>query len=123
VIDPKAAVRNLGRLLEGSLSLDADDPIVSPLLADSKGMSPALFIAGELDPIIGDSRSMQAHWQDASGNADLLVAPEGPHGFERFPTKLAARTKTVAIEWINGRLRNDMQEASFDAEEQEIGNV
>jgi acetyl esterase/lipase len=86
---------------------------VSPLLADLRKMPPALFIAGELDPIIGDSRSMHAHWHDAAGNADLLIVPEGPHGFERFPTKLAACAKTVVVEWINRRLRNDTQEASL----------
>jgi acetyl esterase/lipase len=112
-IDPQAAARNLDRLLEASPSLSVDDPTVSPLLADLRKMPPALFVAGELDPIIGDSRSMHAHWQDAAGNADLLVVPEGPHGFERFPTRLAVRTKTVAIEWINRRLRNDRLEASL----------
>jgi hypothetical protein len=43
----------------------------------------------------------------------LLIVPEGPHGFERFPTKLTARAKAVAVEWINRRLRNDRQEASL----------
>ncbi|WP_172717075.1 alpha/beta hydrolase [Neorhizobium sp. T6_25] len=113
VIDPQGAARNVDRLLEGSPSFGVDDRIVSPLLADSIGMPPALFIAGELDPIIGDRRSMHAHWQDAAGNSDFLVVPEGPRGFERFPTRLAARTKTVAVEWINRRLRNDSQEASL----------
>ncbi|MBW6425361.1 alpha/beta hydrolase [Rhizobium sp. XQZ8] len=115
VIDPQAAGRNLDRLLEGSPSLAVDDPVVSPLRADLIGMPPGLFIAGQLDPIIGDSRSMQTRWQDVCGNADLLVVPEGPHGFHRFPTRLAARTKTVAVEWINRRLRNEVQEASFNA--------
>jgi acetyl esterase/lipase len=71
------------------------------------------FCTAALNPIIGDTRSMNAHWQDAAGNADLLAVPEGPHGFERFPTRLAARTKTVTVEWINRRLRNDGQEASL----------
>lgn len=116
VIDPPAAARNLDRLLDGSPSLSIDDPAVSPLLADLREMPPALFIGGALDPIVGDSQALHAAWSSGAGNADLLIVPEGPHGFERFPTRLAARTKTVVVEWINRRIRNDRREASFDAD-------
>jgi acetyl esterase/lipase len=56
------------------------------------GLPPALFIAGELDPIIDDSTDMYRCRQKANANATLSVVPTGPHGFNRFPTAIATET-------------------------------
>ena len=66
-------------------------------------MPPALFIAGSLDPILDDSRSMYEQWRQ-TGQADILIVPEGPHGFERLPTRLAEKTRNFVYEWINRRI-------------------
>lgn len=101
IIDPASAVHNLERLTKRSR---ATTPEVSPIFADLTGMPPALFIAGALDPILDDSRRIHDVWQRQAGHADLLVVPEAPHGFERLPTRLAAKARDFLCEWIKERL-------------------
>jgi acetyl esterase/lipase len=97
IIDPASAVHNLERLNRRS---GATTPEVSPIFADLSGMPPALFIAGALDPILDDSRRIHDVWQRQTGHADLLVVPEAPHGFERLPTRVAAKARDFMCGWI-----------------------
>jgi acetyl esterase/lipase len=103
VIDARSAYRNLKRLTQG-LEREGRSPELSPCNALLESMPPALFIAGALDPIIDDSRKMYDRWQALNGNAEIVVVPDAPHGFERFPTRLASRTKAYAQEWMKRRL-------------------
>jgi acetyl esterase/lipase len=93
----------------GLLAPDRDEaglraPDVSPLYADLAGLPPAIMVVGTLDPLIDDSRLLSARWQEANGNATLLVAPDAPHAFNRFPTRLASRTNGMVRDWIKVRL-------------------
>lgn len=67
------------------------DPDVSPLYADLRGLPPALFTVGTLDPLLDDSLFMYARWVAAGNQAEIAVYPGGPHGFNGFPTELARR--------------------------------
>lgn len=100
VIDGPSALRNLQRLTPSLSGRQAR----GPRFADLSSLPPALFIAGALDPIIDDSLSMSLHWQQQNGNADCVVFPEAPHGFNRFPTKLAAKANGLVRAWISRRL-------------------
>jgi acetyl esterase len=64
-------------------------PEVSPLYADLRGLPPALFSVGTLDPLLDDSLFMAARWRAAGNDAELLVYEEGVHGFNAFPIALA----------------------------------
>lgn len=67
------------------------DPAISPLWADLRGLPPALFTVGALDPLLDDSLFMAARWRAAGNQAELQVYPESIHGFHAFPTGIAQR--------------------------------
>ncbi|MBX5142291.1 alpha/beta hydrolase fold domain-containing protein [Rhizobium lentis] len=100
VIDGRSALRNLQRLTPSLSGREAK----GPLFADLSGVPPALLVAGALDPILDDSISMYERWQSQSGNADCVIFPEAPHGFNRLPTRLAARANSLVRAWISQRL-------------------
>jgi len=75
-------------------------PSVSPLYADLHGLPPALFTVGALDPLIDDSLFMCARWQAASNEADLRLYPESIHGFQAFPTRIAAHAIAAQVDFI-----------------------
>lgn len=76
------------------------DPSVSPLFADLRGMPPALFTAGALDPLLDDSLFMAARWGAAGAGAALRVWPEAVHGFTGFPLALAQAANAAQIEFL-----------------------
>jgi acetyl esterase/lipase len=85
--------------------LDTDgrrNPDVSPLYADLRGLPPALFTVGTLDPLLDDTLFMHARWQSAGNRAELRVYEEAVHGFIAFPIG-AAR---AANEEAHGFLRD-----------------
>jgi len=78
-------------------------PDVSPLYADLDGLPPALFLAGEYDPLFEDSLLMATRWGEAS-NADLIRAPETPHGFLHFGGPAARGGRRAIRRWMEARL-------------------
>lgn len=64
------------------------EPDVSPLYADLRGLPPALFTIGTLDPLVDDSLFMYGRWVAAGNEAELAVYPGGVHGFTLFPIPL-----------------------------------
>lgn len=76
---------------------------VSPLYADLTGLPPALFLAGEYDPLFEDSLLMATRWGEAS-EADLIRAPETPHGFLHFRGPAARGARTAIRHWVDARL-------------------
>ena len=67
-------------------SRDLSDPDVSPVFADLRGMPPALFTVGTIDPLYDDSLFMFSRWRKAGNRAELAVWPEGIHAFDYFDT-------------------------------------
>lgn len=76
------------------------DSAYSPLYANLVGLPPAIFIVGEIDPIVDDSKFMAARWETAGNKTTLKVYPECPHSFNRFPTKMAGVANGEAYRWI-----------------------
>ena len=88
------------QFLPGRTPEQRRDPSVSPLYADLRGLPPALFSVGALDPLLDDSLFMAARWEAAGNAAELLVYPESPHGFSAFPTAIAGLAASDQIEFI-----------------------
>ncbi len=104
VLDGPAMGPGIARLLPDRDEQGRRAPDVSPLYADLSRLPPALFLVGEIDPLIDDSRLMAERWKAMSGNARLLLLPLSPHAFNRLPTPTAARTNTWVRNWLDRRL-------------------
>lgn len=104
VLDGPAMTSGIAKLLPGKNEQERRDPAVSPLYADLSRLPPAVLLCGTIDPLIDDSRLMAERWATANGNASLIVVPDAPHAFNRFPTRLASRTNGFVRDWINDRL-------------------
>ena len=76
------------------------NPQFSPLYADLKNLPPALFTIGTKDPLIDDTYFMEARWRLAGNKTYLAAYPESPHGFNFFPTKMAAAANKKICDWI-----------------------
>ncbi|HEV7415969.1 MAG TPA: alpha/beta hydrolase fold domain-containing protein [Tianweitania sediminis] len=105
LIDGQAAYRNLLRLTPGLTDEERRDPKLSPLYANLAGLPPALFIAGELDPVFGDSVRMAERWNAANGNVQFVAVPEGVHGFDRLPLAIGRKAHRHVRQTINGWLK------------------
>jgi acetyl esterase/lipase len=75
---------------------DLENPYISPLYADLKGMPPALFMVGTLDHLYSDTIQMANAWRKAGNVIELREFPGAPHGFTGFPVK-AAKTAIGAL--------------------------
>ncbi|MFN2469803.1 MAG: alpha/beta hydrolase [Gaiellaceae bacterium] len=78
-----------GCFVPGTTFEERRDPDVSPLYADLRGLPPAYFSVGDLDPLLDDSLFMAARWRAAGNEAELRVWPEAVHGFTAFPFAMA----------------------------------
>lgn len=76
----------------------------SPLYGDLAGLPPAIMFAGERDPLLDDTALMAARWS-AVTDVECHVVPEAPHGFIRFPVRIAAQVRSRVHAWINGRVQ------------------
>lgn len=91
-----SALKNLRRLTSGMDEAQRRSPRLSPLFSDLAGLPAALIVVGELDPVLDDSLLMYDKCQKANHNATLLIVPEGPHGMNRLPTRMASRINDFA---------------------------
>ena len=80
------------------------NPDVSPLYADLRNLTTALFTVGTLDPLLDDTLFMYQRWVAAGNPGDIAIYPGGPHGFDAHPTKLARRARLRMNEFITARL-------------------
>lgn len=96
-------VADLARLLPDRDKAGLRDPDVSPLYADLTGLPPALFIAGDGDPLRDDSRFMAEAWSRIAP-AELIQAPASPHGFMHFGGPAAIKGRAAIREWLESRL-------------------
>ncbi|MEO8549168.1 MAG: alpha/beta hydrolase fold domain-containing protein [Kofleriaceae bacterium] len=67
---------------------DRRAPDISPLYAELRGLPPALFSVGDLDPLLDDSLFLYERWSAAGNAAMLKVWPHAVHGFNAFPIEL-----------------------------------
>jgi len=83
---------------------DRRSPTISPLFADLRGMPPALFTIGFLDPLLYDSLFMEARWRAAGNSSTLRVWPHAIHGFNMFPIELGRLSDRDQFEFLASRL-------------------
>ena len=77
----------------------------SPLYGDLAGLPPAIMFAGERDPLLDDTTLMAERW-GAVTEVECHVVPEAPHGFIRFPVRIAAQARGRVHAWINDRVQS-----------------
>jgi acetyl esterase/lipase len=82
------------------------DPDVNPLFADLRGMPPAIFTVGTMDPLLDDSVFMHARWIAAGNHAHLDIHPGGVHGLTGFPTEVGRRACAAQDEFIREVLQS-----------------
>jgi len=70
---------------------EADDPLVSPVLADLRGMPPALVLTAEFDCLRDDGELYARRLRDAGGEATVIRYAGAIHGFVGLPDVPAAR--------------------------------
>jgi len=80
------------------------DPALSPLYADLRGLPPAMFVVGALDPLLDDSLFMASRWQAAGNQATVEAWPEGAHTFTNMGTPLAEAALARTTAWISETL-------------------
>ncbi|KAL4811339.1 carboxylesterase [Aspergillus unguis] len=61
------------------------DPLVSPLYADLADMPAALFLSGNVEPLLDDSIFMAVKWQQAGNPTQLSVVDGASHAFTIIP--------------------------------------
>src|SRR4051794_37826069 len=79
-------------------------PSISPLYADLASLPPALFSVGTADALIDDTLFMYERWTAAGNSAQLEVYPDSLHGFDMFPTTMAAEARRRIDAFITARL-------------------
>lgn len=89
----------LRRLARHSVDPRVPAPDASPLKADLTGLPPAILVVGDIDPLVDDTLLMADRWS-AVAPVDLVVAPDGPHGFTQFPGPLSARVNAHILSWV-----------------------
>jgi len=82
----------------------AEDPDVSPLLADLAGLPPALLQVGTADPLLDDSLFLDARLRAAGGGSALVVVPGGVHGFDQFDLAIAREAHARVDAFIAARV-------------------
>lgn len=104
VLDGPAMGAGIARLTPDRDEAGRRAPDVSPLYADLSRLPPAVLLCGTIDPLLDDSRQMAERWKAMSGNCRFILVPEGPHAFNRLPTRVAARTNAWVRAWLDRRL-------------------
>ena len=95
------------RLLTPGLSDDQRRAgALSPLYGDLQGLPPAILFAGERDPLRDDTTLLAAAWR-AVADVECHLVPEAPHGFIRFPIRMAGQVRGRVHAWLNERLGVD----------------
>jgi acetyl esterase/lipase len=110
-VDAFAVFNDAQRLVYPHLTIDERRvPTISPLYADLASLPPALFSVGTNDALIDDTLFMYERWRAAGNTARLEVYPESVHGFDSFPTAMAAearrRIDTFIVDLVEGRVED-----------------
>lgn len=100
ILNGPTLAADLARLLPDRDEAGRRRPDVSPLYADMHDLPPALFMAGDLDPLRDDSLLMAQAWS-AAAPAELVEVPLAPHGFIHFGGPVAARALSEIRLWLD----------------------
>jgi acetyl esterase/lipase len=79
---------------------DLRDPAISPLYADLRGLPPAFFTVGTIDPLVDDTLFMHGRWQAAGNQAQLAVYPGGVHGFNSLSADIADAANLAMAQFL-----------------------
>jgi acetyl esterase/lipase len=90
--------------LPGRTDDERRDGSVSPAYADLRNLPPALLSVGSCDHLLDDTLMLASRWAAMSGNAELFVAPDMPHGFMAFPCGITAAWTARTHAWFEARL-------------------
>jgi acetyl esterase len=90
----------------GDKKVAMDDPTFSPLYGELRDMPPALFSVGTWDPLLDDTLFMATRWLAAQNDAELEIYPGGVHGFDAFPTTIAAEARERMHTFISEAIRS-----------------
>jgi acetyl esterase len=85
---------------------ELQNPQLSPLYADLKGLPPAFFICGTADALIDDTNFMEARWRMAGNKTYLALFPEAAHGFNLEPIRIAEVANNLYFDWIKNLIAN-----------------
>lgn len=100
ILNGPTLAADLARLLPDRDEAGRRRSDVSPLYAPMHDLPPALFVAGDLDPLRDDSLLMADAWS-ACAPAELIEVPLAPHGFVHFGGPVAARTLAEIRGWLD----------------------
>ena len=100
ILNGPTLAADLRRLLPDRDEAGRRRPDVSPLHASMRGLPPALFIAGDLDPLRDDSLLMADAWS-AAARSELIEIPLAPHGFIHFGGPVARRALKEISGWLD----------------------
>jgi len=103
VLHGPGMVDSLRLLTPGLTDAQRRLPPLSPLYGDLAGMPAAILIAGQRDPLRDDTIEMARRWREAAP-AELHLLPEAPHGFIRFPTRMAGHVLARVHDWLRTRI-------------------
>ena len=78
-----------------------ESPDASPLLADLRGLPPALFTVGTADSLVDDTLFMWVRWKAAGNQACLEVHPGAVHAFDLLPTQSARRAMDRIVAFVH----------------------
>lgn len=95
--------RDINKFAEAFIQGDdsAEDPAISPMLADLSGLCPALFTVGTADPLLDDTLMMAPRWLAAGNPAQFAVHPGGAHVFQAFAGELASTSLEEMDAFLN----------------------
>lgn len=73
---------------------------VSPLYADLRNLTSALFIVGTRDALLDDTLFMHSRWIAAGNNATMKIFAEGCHVFNAFPLKISEECNKMIDDYL-----------------------
>jgi acetyl esterase/lipase len=80
------------------------DPAISPLHASLHDLPPAQFSVGTRDALVDDTMFLATRWWMAGNDTTLEVYPEGMHGFDSLPNRMAALALDRYVDWVRARM-------------------
>lgn len=91
-----------------------DDPDVSPIMADLRGLPPALFTVGTNDSLLEDTLFMWTRWRAAGNAAQLVIHPGAMHAFDYLPIAAAQKSIDDSVAFIRACTQHSGQQNGED---------